>query len=336
LRSPGFDLLLVGGTAGLGIAAGLAVFVDAALFAPILLADLWLLGYHHVISTFTRTAFDSESFQRYRHLLIWLPFFVIGAVVAVGTGIGLWMIPTVYLYWQWWHYTRQSYGVAQLYRRKAGGAADGSWGLKSVIYGLPLVGILYRSEQASETFLGLSVRWIPMHPAVVIAVAVVVGAALLWWSTRQWMAWRGGQRIGMYQWYLLSHLVIFALGYLVLRNINHGWLVINVWHNAQYVMIVWLYNNNRFKSGVDPAHRFLSTLSQGRNVIPYLVVCLAISTVAYLSIGEILGTMSFAALPLALIAFQTVNFHHYIVDGIIWKVRRPAIRANLVAKSKAA
>jgi hypothetical protein len=140
----------------------------------------------------------------------------------------------------------------------------------------------------------------------------------------------------MYQWYLLSHLVIFALGYLVLRNINHGWLVINVWHNAQYVMIVWLYNNNRFKSGVDPAHRFLSTLSQGRNVIPYLVVCLAISTVAYLSIGEILGTMSFAALPLALIAFQTVNFHHYIVDGIIWKVRRPAIRANLVAKSKAA
>jgi hypothetical protein len=34
-------------------------------------------------------------------------------------------------------------------------------------------------------------------------------------------------------------------------------------------------------------------------------------------------------LALTLIVYQTINFHHYIVDGIIWKVRKPRVRENL-------
>jgi len=38
-------------------------------------------------------------------------------------------------------------------------------------------------------------------------------------------------------------------------------------------------------------------------------------------------------LPLALIVYQTINFHHYIVDSMIWKLRRKPLQETLgVAK----
>ena len=36
-----------------------------------------------------------------------------------------------------------------------------------------------------------------------------------------------------------------------------------------------------------------------------------------------------ATLPLFLVAYQTINFHHYLVDGLIWKVRKKKLRSNL-------
>jgi hypothetical protein len=35
-----------------------------------------------------------------------------------------------------------------------------------------------------------------------------------------------------------------------------------------------------------------------------------------------------AALPLFAIAYQAINFHHYVVDAIIWKVRKKSLRQN--------
>jgi hypothetical protein len=128
---------------------------------------------------------------------------------------------------------------------------------------------------------------------------------------------------------MLSHLTIFALGYLVVEDLNAGWLTINIWHNAQYILLVWIYNNNRFKGGVDPRHRFLSTISQPRRVALYFLICLGISTVFYMAIEGVLNLLGLSLLTLTLVVYQTLNFHHYIVDGIIWKVRKPRLRENL-------
>ena len=132
-----------------------------------------------------------------------------------------------------------------------------------------------------------------------------------------------------YTLYMLSHLAIFAVGYLAVENISFGWLTINIWHNAQYILLVWMYNNNRFKDGVNPSHRFLSTISQPGRAITYFVVCLGISTVLYMSLQGIFNLLGLSMLALTLIVYQTINFHHYIVDGIIWKVRKPRVRENL-------
>ena len=123
---------------------------------------------------------------------------------------------------------------------------------------------------------------------------------------------------------------IFFVGYCLIPSFDHGWLAINIWHNAQYVLFVWLFNRNRFRGGVRRDARLLSWSVQPGRAWAYFGLCIALSTVVYLSLSS--ATAHFAAataLPASLILFQTINFHHYIVDALIWKVRQPKIRKYL-------
>ena len=85
LRNPAFDTGFIVGIAVLSIAIGVTVNFEPALFWPVLAADLWLLGYHHVISTYTRLAFDKESFAEHKALVLYLPF-AVAAMASVGVG----------------------------------------------------------------------------------------------------------------------------------------------------------------------------------------------------------------------------------------------------------
>ena len=31
----------------------------------------------------------------------------------------------------------------------------------------------------------------------------------------------------------------------------------------------------------------------------------------------------------SVVVYQTINFHHYVVDGLIWKVRKPRLQQTL-------
>lgn len=330
LRSPSFDLLFIVGVVVAGVVSTGVVLVEPSLFPLILVMDMWLLGFHHVVSTFTRLAFDSESFQAHKFLVIWLPLIVLAGTTALIAVFGGWSLPTLYLYWQWFHYTRQSYGIAQIYRRKAGALITEPPILsKALIYLLPLWGILQRSWESPELFLGMEIRTLPVPLPVVQASAVCAVAAIAVWVGYQVAAWRAGRLPVAHTLYMLSHLLVFAIGYLIVEDISYGWLAINVWHNGQYILLVWMYNNNRFKDGVDPRHRFLSTLSQGNRAVTYFLVCLGIATVFYAALQGLTEFAGVSLLTFSLIAYQTINFHHYIVDGVIWKVRKKNLRANL-------
>ncbi len=325
LRTPSFDLVFVLGTALLAIACGVLVVAQPQLFVPILVINLWLFGYQHVIATYTRLCFDRGSFQKHRFLVLGLPFVVLAAVAAAASVFGFWILATVYFYWQWFHYSRQSYGITQVYRRKAAGAADENEHVaKATFYLLPLWGVLHRSHQDPGTFLGIELWVLPVPGWLVTAVGVAAIASLVWWVATRIVAWRQGRFAAMHTLYLVSHFAIFGMGYLIIDNIDAGWLVLNMWHNTQYILFVWLFNNNRFRDGVDTQARFLSWLSQSRNFWLYGVVCFGISTTLYYTLDSFV-----AALVPAIVIFQTINFHHYLVDGVIWKMRKKPLRKTL-------
>jgi len=322
LRNAQFDFTLIVLVAGWALAAGAAIVIHPGWFWPILFLDVWMLGYTHVVSTFTRLAFDRQSFLQHRFLLLPLPIVVAACTIGVAMVAGEWLIATVYLYAQWFHYTRQSYGISRMYLRKAGAIPQRrDFVLDGVIYALPVWGILSRSYQQPTKFLSLDVRCIPVPRIVVLIAGAIAIASVLLWLAREIRAFSLRRADLPHTGYVLSHIAIFSAGYLLIDDINTGWLVLNIWHNLQYVLIVWMFNVGRFGSGVDPRRRFLSTISQPRNVVAYAVVCWAIATLLYFNVNRALTVLSSSVLPLSLLAYMTINFHHYVVDAIIW--RRP-------------
>ena len=183
---------------------------------------------------------------------------------------------------------------------------------------------------AGGVFLGVEVWKLPVPMWLAHAALATAGACLAWWLVNQVRALRAGTLGGLHFAYLCSHYVIYVVAYAAISDITQGWIVINVWHNAQYIAFVWLFNSNRFKGGVEREQLAISWLSQGRNWPIYLLACLAITGVVYGGLDAASAWFTqYTTVPLVLICYQVLNFHHYIVDSLIWKLRKPAVQASL-------
>jgi hypothetical protein len=329
LRSSTFDLWFILGIPALAILTGAIVVWAPQLFVPILIIDLWFLGYHHVIATYTRLCFDRNSFSEQWPLVALLPLVAVGTLVAAYV-IGIWVIVSIYFYWQWFHYTRQSWGISRAYRGKERAALyEDGWLDQAVFYALPVLGILYRSHQDPGKFIFMDLKVVPVASGVVDVAAVVTLALLAYWAARRLKACWQGRLAAVHTLYMLTHFAIFAVGYLLIADITYGWLVINIWHNAQYILFVWMFNTRRFKDGVDPNAFFLSYISQPGRLWLYLAACVLITGVFYLGVLGTLNYLFFAGISATIVLYQIVNFHHYIVDARIWKVRKAPIRKTL-------
>jgi hypothetical protein len=336
LRSPTFDFAFIWGIALLAIATGFAVDANPSLFWLVFTLDMWLLGYHHVVATYTRLTFDKESLREHRRLLIYLPPLVVGTVALLAIYSGAWALATIYLYWQWFHYTRQSEGISKAYAGRSAKLKDlGDLRLARVaFYAVPFAGILHVSARQPEQFLSMPLYTLPVSGSLLMFVDLIAAAAFVAWLAVQVRAWLRGRFAAPYFCFMLSHFAVFAIGYILIDEINHGWLVINIWHNLQYILFVWMFNNRRFGGAVDTRAPFLSTISQNGRLPLYLAVCFTLSTAVYLAIdrygiGAIGASAGVSAGVAAVIVYQTINFHHYIVDALIWKLRKAPMREKL-------
>jgi len=324
LKSTQFDLLFIVGTAGLALLVGATLGIFPNWFAPILLLNIWFLGYHHITATFTRLTFDWESFHNHKFLIFALPGIVLISIVLIIQTIGVWAIATIYFYWQWFHYTRQSYGISKAYMRKSPLHKIEIWITLITLYLVPVWGILSRSYQNQTHFLDMELHFFPVPWLLLQGIGITALLFIGAWGFTQFKAYQSGNfSLGFFL-YMTTHIAIFTVGYIFIEDITRGWLVVNIWHNAQYILFVWWFNQKRFQSHKTEPQTFLGSLSQNtlRSTGTYFLLCLVITFVAFLSANTFAQSSLFMYLPFAsLVIFQTINFHHYIVDAIIW--RRP-------------
>ena len=324
LRSAPFDLVLVVGVLALALALGGAALTSPAAFTIVVYADVWLLAYPHIASMYTRVAFDGVSVKAHRFLLFGLPPLLLLATAGVTWAGGVVALNSIYFYWQSWHYTRQSYGIARAYARSGGQPAVARDLVSDcVVYAFPLWGVLHRAHLQHAEFFGAPL-WSPCVPhAVVVAAAIFALASLAVWT---WQRLRPSHEEAApgagHALFVLSHVVMTLVSYVVVRDVTRGWLFINIWHNAQYILFVWAFNARQFQGGVDPARRLLSRISQRGNVLGYAATCLGLSTLFYATLGALTSRSSSTVLPLVLVTHQAVNFHHYVVDAVIWRSRK--------------
>jgi hypothetical protein len=310
----------------LGLTALLAVGIEPALFLALLIADLWLLGYHHVIATYLRLGLDAQT--RAAHVALWLllPLMLL-LVGLLAWAAGVWVVTSIYFFWQWFHYVRQSWGISLVLRTssKASGRLD--WLDKWVFWLVPITGIVWRCAEQHSQFLDFDF-WTPPVPAPVAqTLAIVTAAFAAIWAIRTLRRGRSEWHLGTL--FVASHLGMFAIGYMFTANIDHGWLAINIWHNLQYLLFVYAFNRKRYRAGVESGSLVISWLSQPERLLPYFGFSLLLTLVIY-QIGNYFAySLSEIGIAGIVIVFQALNFHHYVADSKIWKLRQSAIKNTL-------
>ncbi|MGH9256655.1 MAG: hypothetical protein ACRD3C_19015 [Vicinamibacterales bacterium] len=329
VRSAHFDSTLVTAPALAGLTAGVAATVFPLVFPVLLVADIWLLGYHHVLAMYTRLAFSRDSLRQHRFLAIDLLLMVLVASVATALWYGTWLIVSAFLYLQWFHYMRQGYGIARMYYRATpeGRSTGRDWVADLVLYLVPVYGIAHRSATMGDQFLWLPVKTIVLPDVLVGTLGVAAAAAVAVWWVRTGRAIVRGDVNTHYAAFVLSHVVIFLTAYVAIDDVNVGWLAINIWHNLQYVLVVWMVNAKRYAGGIDPKARFISAISQPNRIVAYFASCVGIATIVYFNLNLVTSALFGSGLAATFGIYMGINFHHYAVDAVIWKRRRMSATA---------
>ena len=331
LRNARFDFFFVIGIPVFGVFIALLALTYPRYFDLILSLDLALLGYHHVISTYTRLIFDLKSAREHWKLLIPLPIAVICAVFMIVKLYGIPVVATIYLHWQWYHYTRQSEGVNKAYGFKTQSIQSGNGRFnRFVFYLIPATAFLAMSARPDTTFLFMEVWKLPIPSWVAHSLLAISTFCFSYWLYLQIRALRDGTLNLLHFSYLLSHYAIYLVAYVLIKDMTIGWIAINIWHNTQYIVFVWLFNTNKYKSGVDREQPIISWLSQARHWPLYFMVCLIVTSAIY-GVADSLSIYfsNYTVAPLVVVFYQTLNFHHYIVDSQIWKLRSKQVQAGL-------
>jgi hypothetical protein len=329
IKNESFDRALLVLPLITGVAAASGALIDIRFFPLLLLADLWLLGYHHVVATYTRIAFTTDALRQNRFMAVDLLLLVTAATLGLAFTAGAWVVATSFLYLQWFHYMRQGYGIGRMYYRatpegRETGARDLTADL--VIYLVPIYGIAARSATMGDKFLELPVKTVVLPEIVVLALGAAAALATGIWVIRSAASFARGTLNVQYTGFVLSHVAIFLIAYILIDDVNVGWLAINVWHNFQYVLVVWMANGKKFSGEAAPQASFMARISQPHRVARYFTICLAISTLVYVVLGRFVAAFG-GGLALTLGIYMGINFHHYIVDALIWKRRRAVPQA---------
>jgi hypothetical protein len=236
-----------------------------------------------------------------------------------------WFLVAAYL-WAYWHLVRQHYGFLVLYRRRAGDTGVRGARLETAIL---WTGCLYPylrftlTDAYARTGLPVLVpaEWLDLSRLTLdIAFGVVMTGLLAILVSGKIEPFRLGPKHLLLGVVISFHLAVFAL----LDNLLTITAALTIFHNLQYHRIVWQYErgHGRVPSG---------------GLLPYL------------TLGVILGIVWYGprVIGVALVDSHLLRncllglgwgfaFHHYLIDGTVWRVRRsPTVAAALDAGAQA-
>lgn len=311
------------------LSAGALASWSAAMLLVVLYVDIWLLANPHLAATYTRIGALSSRVRLRWALIFVAPILILVGLTMVALAYEATGLFALYFVLQTFHVARQSYGIARRHDHRLEVPCRA---LPYVlIYLFPAWGYLHRSAQAPGSFLGYPI-WLPPVPqelAAAVGGAAVAGA-VCWFACLGLGYARGARRAdGPFNSLTLSHLVISWVGYVWISDITVGWLVVNVWHNIQYLMFVY----RQRQAGITMAKnteesdsasvRPKSLVEVLKPAATFFLTCALCGAVLYAAASRVGESLLWLGLPTILIAHFVLNFHHYLADGLIWKRRRP-------------
>jgi tetratricopeptide (TPR) repeat protein len=293
----------------------------------------------HHLPGMMRAYGDRELFQRFRVRFIVAPLFLL-AVCLVSSWYRLQTLVVVAVLWGFWHGLAQVYGFGRIYDAKVGSTAPLTARLDLALcftwFGLGMIqspGRLYGLVNAFYAAGGplIDPRVIrTVQQAWWLATLFVTAAFAANFIAQHWR----GQRQSIIKLLLFASSIGFWWYCMVaINNVILGIALFEVFHDVQYLSIVWVYNRRRVERQAGAAGRFTRFLFRpsGRMIGLYLGLIFA-----YGALGLVDDDDQFDALQRIAIGFLAFSaLLHFYYDGFIWKVRERSTREGLGLQSTA-
>ncbi len=288
------------------------------------------MGHH--LPGMIRAYGDRALFQRFRWRFICAPIFL----VAVCAAFSLWDLKGIVLVafiWGVWHGMMQTYGFCRIYDAKVGSFAEVTRRLDFAVCGIWFATAVLLSPQRMtdtlETYYSAGGPFIP--PALLragqqglLALALLVSAIFL--ANFIWM-WSSGKRPSPVKLVLLITSISFWwYSNNIVASVLVGVALFEVFHDVQYLSLVWIYNRKRVESdrSIGGFMRFVFRRS-GALVGLYIGLIFA-----YGALGYYKSSIGIDVVKRILTGVVTASaLLHFYYDGFIWKVREKSTRQSL-------
>jgi len=311
-----------------------------------------LVSLPHYGATLLRVYERREDRQLYRRFAIHSSIALFATfVAALHVPLVATFLTTLYLTWSPWHYTAQNFGLASMFLRRRGAAVGPLLGRclrLSFMFSYGLVFLWMHTGEGTPAdyaiplgddaarFVGLGIPHRVSLPlgGVLLAGYLASLLATLVLVLRATTLRAAGPTLAL----LLTQVLWFSLPITVPllgfasgldpvdwshRDYYFRWIAIG--HASQYLWVTAYYA--RRASGWNGFGIYLAKAAMAATAVWVLPIVLFAP--------EALGTYSFDA-GLAMLVGSAANIHHFILDGVIWKLRsRPVARVLLEAEPPA-
>jgi Flp pilus assembly protein TadD len=311
-----------------------ALWLAQSRFRPdqiyLFVASFGAIGHH--LPGMMRAYGDRFLFERFRYRFVLTPLLLGGTCLLFATREWNAMVLVAYV-WGVWHGLMQTYGFLRIYDAKVGSVSKLTSRLDSAM---------------CVTWFGSAVLLSPTRMAKILtdyyqSGGVAVPPTVVGVVTNTWVAATGLATLAFVAHLLYQRargnaqspakLVLMGVSIafwwysnISVSNMLVGIALFEIFHDVQYLTIVWIFNLNRVERnpGVGRFTRFLFRRSWS---LAGLYVGLV---AAYGSLNLIPAVISSDALTRSLTGLLTASaLLHFYYDGFIWKVREPAVRESL-------
>jgi hypothetical protein len=338
LFSPLVDTLALGGLSLIVFLAFPWSLYSSHSYTLMLLVLLgsFAVNYPHYAATYFKAYRTGQEVRTYFGVCVIVPAVLLllsGASIAAPIAVAPWFCKA-YLLTSGYHYSGQTYGIALIFANKARMPHRG-WQkalLMSPIY-MAYIFFLAQKEVVSaapESFFTMQIQPLGFPDPLGTLVTLLFGLSLvLYLLLNFYWLWKHGKQYPLIvHVVVLAHVVWFVFGS---RNVAF-YYVVPFFHCLQYLLITTFFYLKQGRSGARQPAESHGPVRRG-GFLPYYLGLVILGLVLFQAPPLVLSYSGLADFYLAsAVVMSFLNLHHFLLDGAIWKLRKPDVRTVLVAR----
>ena len=302
--------------------------------ASLAAALVWVCNYPHFAATNYRLYHSRSAMAQYPLTSFVTPLVMLAAV------IGCYLSPheiaplfiKLYLLWSPYHFSGQTLGITMVYARRTGFVIDG-W-LRRCLTAFIFLTFMVQNAWAEvgrhvNPFYGVDYPtlgvpvWLPEILTKLMWVALAATIGMLMWKIAN-----GGPRVPLivlipaftqYVWFVATPAGQFSY-------------MVPFFHSLQYLLIAW---NVQLKEGLAERKREPSVSYVWSESARWMTINVAVGFALFWGLPHIGSQFGKSAAFSTAVMLAAIQVHHFFVDGVIWRLRNPAVRSPLSSSLRA-